>query len=386
MKQHQERNLASIGEYPLTQLTSLSERAMGSVCPPIYDSDKERLYLAANYQGKFAHISYIDLKTKKEHILRKLDGPMLRTTCYLAFDKKRNRLIYTINNGSIRGLEAIDADSGRRIYHRRLQRISNLEYDNSRDCLYGIMVSSGVNHLVRLGSSLESKEFLYSFPFGQSVSSLSISSTGEKLLAHLSKPNGNTALISFSIADLENAKLGYEEILELDNVGLTDFRFADSDSTLIGSSNYTGVQNIWSVDVDTKEMKLISNVETGLFAPTVYDRDTLVALHFESNGFRPVKFARKELKDANSIVLLGQLAFEKNPDLKDLAVTDSEVGGGEGFAQVYNRITEYHPVKEMRFTGAYPVISGFRDVSAWGFHRGAATSSKSSCTPHLSGI
>lgn len=360
-KEHQQSNIEAIREYPLTELTPLYKNAMGSVCPPIYDSERERLYLAANYRGKFAHISYIDLKTGKEKILRKVDEPALYYTTYLTFDKKRNRLIYTTNNSDIRGIEAIDADTGRRLFHQRFHRVSNIVYDNARDYMYGIMTNGGVNCLIRYSSDLKDRQILYSFSFGQSVSGLRLSSNGLNLIAQLSKQNGNSALILFSIKDLEEAVPNYEEIIEIDNINLLNFEFADNDSTLIGTSNYTGVQNIWSIDRETKEMKLLSNVETGLFAPIPYKRDSLIALHYEKDGMRPVKLARKEIKDANTITLLGQLAYERNPDLEALS---KYVDVDENFADVYNNITEYKPIKEMRFAGAYPDISGFRDKNS----------------------
>ena len=37
----------------------------------------------------------------------------------------------------------------------------------------------------------------------------------------------------------------------------------------------------------------------------------------------------------------------------------------KNFGDVYNNITSYNVFKEMRFAGAYPIISGFTDTKAW---------------------
>lgn len=362
-KDHHKENLDAIAQYPLTSLTPLFKKAMGSVCKPIYDPQRERLYLAANYQGYFAHISYIDLKTGKEKILSKVDGPTLYYTTYLTYDSLRHRLIFNIHNGDFRGIQAIDADSGKTLKRLILQRVSNLTYDNVNDCMYGIMSNGGINHIIRYSADLEDRDLLYSFAFGQSVSDLTISSKGDYLLAQLTKPNGNNTIIRFSIKGLSEADLRYEEVMEIDNVSLNNFSFAQSDSTLIGSSNYTGVSNIWSIDLATKDMKLLTNVPTGIYCPIEYKKDSLIALNYEADGLRPVKFEKKELEDASAITLLGQKAFDNFPQLRDLSQIDTVAR--EDFAEIYNNITTYKPIKEIRFAGAFPEISGFRDVQSF---------------------
>lgn len=360
---HQKENLSSISQYPLTELTTLVNKPMGSASGMLYDKDKERLYLAANYHGKFAHISYIDLKTNKEKILSKIDAPMLYQTSYIALDKNNNRLFYTIYNSQFRGIQIIDADSGKKLKKIKFQRISELVYDNVYNSLYGIMSSAGVNRIVRYNEDLSKMEILYSFKFGQSLSDLAISNDGEELMVVLNKPNGNQELISIKISDLEELKFDFKSIKEIENVNMLQFSYSMDDSLLIGTSNYTGVQNIWVIERNTGEMSLLSNVKTGIFAPKQISEDTLVALYYEKGGMIPVKLKIERINDANSIKLLGQKVFERNPSLENIHLLKQEPK--VEFEDVYSDINRYNSFKELSFTGAFPDISGYRDIEAF---------------------
>ncbi len=362
-EQYQKENLKKIEEYPLTDLHPLYKKALGSVGSPIYDKSKERLYISTNYRGKFAHISYIDLNSGKEKILANIDSPLLYIGTYFTYDKNHNRLFYSIHNANFRGIDVIDADSGKPLKRLTFQRVSELTYDNNNNYLYGIMSNAGIHHIVRYNEDLSTRNTLYSFGFGQSVSNLAISSKGDKLIAILTKPNGNNALISFSIEDLENASFNMEEIMEIDNVNLLNFQFAKNDSILIGSSNYTGVQNLWSIDLATKKMELLTNVKSSIYSPIEYSNDSLIALHYEKEGLRPVKLQYRPINDANSIELLGQKVYDKNPKLKEIYRLKEEPDFEYG--DVYNNIKDYNSFKELRFAGAFPEITGYKDPLAF---------------------
>lgn len=164
---------------------------------------------------------------------------------------------------------------------------------------------------------------------------------------------------------LENAELVYDTLATMYDTDLSQFNFSLDDSKLYGSSYYTGVSNLWSVDVATGEMNLHSNVTTGLFAPVEIKKDTLLALRFERNGMIPVKLGVETLHDASSIVYLGQKVFERNPILETLPVLDSALD--HSFNRVYNKIEDYHPFTQLRFSGAYPDVTGYKNTAAVGY-------------------
>ena len=134
---------------------------------------------------------------------------------------------------------------------------------------------------------------------------------------------------------------------------------------MIGSSYYTGVSNLWQIDIASHKMEMLSNTDIGLFAPLEIEPGKLMALEFERNGMRPVLLAREVVNDANAVELLGQKAYKKNQKvLEQVGLLKKPLPKVE-FGDVYNNITPYNVLKEMRFAGAFPTITGFTDAKAW---------------------
>lgn len=363
--QHQKEQLAKVREYPITPLDTLTEKCLGSVSPPLYDENRKVLYYAANYPGDFAHIEQLDLTTGKRKKLHKIDGPMLYQTAYVALDTLRQRLIYTTQNGQIRGLRVLDIDKNRIIKKLNYQRVSEVVYDNARDCMYGIMSNQGTCYLVRYDKELEDRTILFPFNFGLSVFDLAVSHSGKYLTATISEKNGEQTLIRFDVDKLDKANLNYERLYTLDDSNLGQFRFAPGDSIMIGSSYYTGVSNIWQLNLNTKKTDLLTNTDIGLFAPIKYNNDSLFALQFERDGMRPVRFAYNILHDANAIDLLGQKGYNAHQkDYESLGEHKTPVPK-ISYKEVYDSIKVYHSFSRLRYTGAFPEITAFTDKGAW---------------------
>ncbi len=363
--QHQKEQIASIEKYPITETEQLSDKSLGSMSPMVVDTKNNVAYMAVNYPGDFAHIEKIDLTTNKRDKLKNVDGAMLYQTSYLALDTIHQRLIWTILNGTYRGLCVYDLEKGKTIKQLFLQRVSCLVYDNVNDCLYCVFTNEGKQYLMRYDSDIDEKDILYSFPFGVSVFDLDVSHNGKYISAVISGDNGEQTLVRFDIDGLNNADLRYETLYTAEDFNLGQFRFAPGDTTMVGSSYYTGISNIWSLDLNTKELSLLSNTRIGLFSPVVLADGTILAAEFDRNGMRPVSFEPKVLEDANTVSMLGQLAYEAHPqELESLSI--SKVQAKEvSFGEVYDSIKVYHPISRLKFTGAFPTISGFRDKLSW---------------------
>src|SRR5574344_2790009 len=167
-------------------------------------------------------------------------------------------------------------------------------------------------------------QVLYSIPFGQSISTLAVSHNGKWLSATLFGEQGEQKLIRFNIAELQNAKFKYEELFTTEDYNLTQFRFSQNDSLLIGSSYYTGVSNLWQLNLATKEFKLLSNIATGLFAPVQIAKDSLIALQFERDGMKPVKLGVEVLEDRSEERRVGKKTYKRNPQLAHISeIADS---------------------------------------------------------------
>ncbi len=368
-KLHQMENLDRIAEYPLTECRKMGGRNLGAMSPMILDRDAGVAYAAVNYPGRLAQIARFSLDSSGRVLgdpekLAYLDGVQMYQTAYLAYDRKGQRLIWTDRNSGMRGLVVYDLAKGRITDRLKYQRVYDICYDNVNDCMYGLVSNQGICSLVKYDAALKERDLLYSFPFGVSVGDLDVSHDGEKIVASLLGKKGEHSLIMFNLRNLEAGDGMYTTLYTLDDSNLSQFRFSDDDSRLVGFSYYTGVPNVWALDLSSGDFDLLSNVQTGLFAPYLSGDGTVYALEYESDGMVPVTFDYKVLKDANSVEFLGQKAFEKNPVLAELSTLEEPLPE-ISFGAVQDSVTVYNPWKEMKFQGVYPDISGFTDKKAW---------------------
>lgn len=364
-KKHQEENLAAVREYPLTELTPLTPDPLGSVSPLVYDEASGKAYAAMNAPGGFPHIMELDLKTGRQKKITDLYGIQLYNPAYVALDSKRGRLIYTFNNAKMRGLMVYDLQKRKVVKKKLFQRINNIVYDNANDCLYGLFSNGGTQTIVKYDPELEKPEVIYAFPFGVSVFDMAVSHDGQWLSMTRQGDNGEHTLLLFNTVELSQALFNPVELLTWEDSNLGQFRFSLDDKYLIGSSYYTGVSNLWQINLQTREPEMLSNTDIGLFAPLEIEPGKLLALEFKRDGLRPVMLDRKVVADANAVELYGQKAFENNVEaLESVGILKEPLPKVE-FGDVYNNITPYNVLKEMRFAGAYPILTGFTDRKAW---------------------
>ena len=364
-KQHQEENLAAIRQYPITETKPLTKEPLGSVSPFVYDPATQKAYAAMNAPGDFAHMTEIDLQTGEQKRLNDIYGIQLYDPAYVALDRKGQRLIYTSNNAKMRGLEIYDIQQQKVVKKKKYQRIGNIVYDNTHDCLYGLFSNRGTQSVVRMDRDLENPEVIYAFPFGVSVFDTDISHDGKWLSFTSQGDNGEHTLLLFNTEELAKAIFKPVKLITWKDSNLGQFRFSLDDKYLIGSSYYTGVSNLWQINIETREMEMLTNTDIGLFAPLEITPGQLLALQFKRDGLQPVLLSREVVKDANAINLYGQLAYENNKEAMEQVGLLKNPLPKKDFGDVYNNITSYNVLKEMRFAGAYPIISGFTDSKAW---------------------
>ena len=365
-KKHQEENLAVIREYPVTETTPLTPDPLGSVSPLVYNPATGKAYAAMNAPGNgFAHIMELDLNTGKRRKVTDIYGIQLYNPSFVALDCNANRLIFTINNSKMRGLEVYDLQSRKVVKKKYYQRINNIVYDNANDCLYGLFSNAGTQSIIKLDRDLENPEVIYAFPFGVSVFDVAISHDGQWLSMTRQGDNGEHTLLLFNTKELEQAIFQPVELLTWEDSNLGQFRFSLDDKYLIGSSYYTGVSNLWQINLETREPEMLTNTDIGLFAPLEIEPGKLIALEFERDGLRPVSLERKVVADANAVELYGQKAYENNVEALEAVGLLKKPLPKVDFGDVYNNITPYNVIKEMRFAGAYPILTGFTDKYAW---------------------
>jgi len=175
---------------------------------------------------------------------------------------------------------------------------------------------------------------------------------------------GNQRLVLYNIKDLLNGNTKHQEIYEFEESAMSSFRFSDDDKYLIGTSYYTGVSNVWRIDVKTKKEELLSNAETGFFNPVQISKDSLLVFEFHFNGLKPCKIKIDPLEDANAITLLGQLVYERNPVVETWMLPPPSKINIDSIKTFEGK---YSTFKSLGFTNAYPVIEGYKNLVAWGY-------------------
>ena len=364
-REHQHEQLKALSEYPVTAVSPIVAECMGSVSSPVIDKENDAMYLAVNYPGSLPHIERIDLKTQERESLCHLDDAMLYQTTYLTLDKRRQRLIYVTNCNGMRGFNVYDLQRRKIVKKKKLQRVSDIVYDNVNDCMYGIFVNAGNSYLIRYDSDLEKSDILYTFAYGESVFDIDVSHDGNWISATKSGANGEQTLIRFNAKRLENADFSFETLYSMEDGNLGQFRFTPGDSVMVGSSYYTGVSNIWQLNLKSKELQLLSNTLSGLFSPVLQNDSSIIALECLRDGMRPVRMNREVIHDANAVEYFGQKAHDRNPEPLDSMHTVWNPKEEITFSSIYDSISVYKPLGRLCFTGAYPEVSGFRDTESW---------------------
>ena len=360
----QQKNLESIGQYPVTQFNPITKKPLGNVSRLHYDSQRKVVYAAINHPGIVSQVVQIDQKTGKIKKLSTVDSPQLYYTTHIAFDPNGNRLFITENNSKYRNLVQIDITSGKKRVVNQMTRTGDIAFNPKDNSIWGVQNDNGYSILVRIPEPYDKVIPIYSAPFGKAIFDLDISPSGDSLLATLSGVAGEQSLVMVNLHDALQGKVQLREIASMDDNTLAQFRFSPDGKSATGTSYYTGVSNIWGIDLSTKEMTLLSNTLTGLFSPVHISADTLLALRYERDGMVPGIIKAQEITSANPAEYLGNMVYEKNPEIGEWSLPPASKA--EGATDAFEEGV-YKPVKEMRLANAYPDFSGFKETIATGY-------------------
>jgi hypothetical protein len=360
----QQGNIARIKEFPLTEFYPLTADPLGSVSKFEYNQSTGKLYAAINHPGIISQIAEIDSHTGEIRKIATLDSPSLYYSTHLAYNAQDEKLYISEHNNNYRNLVEIDVKHGGRRTLNRLTRTGDLEFNPVDKCLWGVQNDNGYSSLVKIPPPYDRVLPVFSAPFGKVLFDLDISHSGDLLCASLSGIRGEQSLILFDLNRLNAGQSGYETVYTLDDNTLTQFRFSTDDRYLIGTSYYTGVSNVWRIKLEDKSFELLSNTTTGFFMPLQLNADSLLVLRYERDGMRPGLIPLKVLEDANAIDFLGNMVHQEHPVVEEWSLPPASALKG-----VNESIVEkpYVPLKEMKITGAYPDIAGFKNTVALGY-------------------
>jgi len=361
----QEKNLARLRENPITPYRAVTDRALGSVSRAALDRDGHTVYLGVNLPGQVAHLASLDLANGKMTRICDIKGPSLYAVTSLALDPDSRTLFYTINNNDWRDLRGVDLKTGHTRTYIKRGRIGDLAFDRADRSLWGMRHYNGISTIVRIAPPYSEWTQVYSWPYGTDLYDLDVSPDGKRLVGSLSRIDGSQSLVSFDVAKLLAGDPTYDVLSDFENSSPASFVFAADGRTLYGSSYYSGVSNIYRVDVETKQAEVMSNTDTGLFRPVPVSAAALLAFRYTSRGFQPVMLEPRPAGKVNSIDFLGQEVVNRDPEVKGWKLPPPSA---VDLASLTVREGNYSPFATMKVRSLFPIAEGYKSYAAFGLH------------------
>jgi hypothetical protein len=360
----QTQNLKTIREYPVTPVIRVTDKPLGSVSNAFVDLKERKIYTAVNYPGKAAHITSIGLDDGRMRTITEVPSPVLYYVTSLTYDDSSKTLFMSVHNNDWRGLRAVDVRTGRSRDLIKVTRAGDFAFDKKDKSIWAIQHTNARVTLIQIPPPYDKWNDVYTIQFGKSFFDIAISNNGEYLSGILSDIKGSQQLVLFRIDDLLQGKTEYEKIYEFEENTMSNFVFSPDDQYLIGSSYYTGVSNIYRINIKTKQAELLTNAETGLFRPIPIGTDSLLVFQYHHDGLVPCKIKIQPIEDANSTTYLGQLVHDANPVVEDWMLKPPSSVNIDSMKIFEGK---YHAFTELRFAIAYPVIEGYKDLFAYGY-------------------
>lgn len=361
----QTANLQSVRQHPPTQGRRLTRKGLGAVSRSYYDPATNTLIGAFQYPGVVAYAGVISLADGSIRKLVDIKGPMKYGVTSTAYDPASKTLFFTADNNAWRDLMAVDVTSGKTRRLLKDARIGDICFDESDRSLWGLRHLNGYVTLVRLPYPYSSWNQVHTWPYGDEPFELDVSADGTLLSMSIAQIDGRQILGVFRTADLEAGKVEPIEQFDFDTATPEGFVFTRDGRYLYGSSYYTGVSNIFRYELATDEIEAVSNAETGFFRPIPMADGTLIVQEHTGDGFAPVIIDPKPLQDVGAITFLGAQIARKHPVVRDWVVNQPSAADPE---PMVTRRGKYRPVRELGFGDAYPIVEGYRDSVALGWH------------------
>jgi len=362
----QEANLRSVREHPLTTGRRVTRQSLGSVSRSFYNPKTNSLIGAFQYPGVVAYAGEVSLEDGGIRKLIDIKGPLKFRVTSTAFDPGTQTLFYTADNSDAwRDLMAVDVASGKTRMLLEDARIGDISFDESDRSLWGLRHLNGYVTLVRIPFPYTSWSQVHTWPYGEVPFELDVSADGSLLSMSIGTIDGTQYLSLFRRADLEAGKVESMARFDFGTAIPEGFVFTRDGRYLYGSSYYTGVSNIFRYEISTGELEAVSNAETGFFRPIPMADGTLIVQEYTGDGFAPTIIEPKPLDDVSAITFLGARIASEHPVVKDWVIGPPEAVDLESMIKSRGK---YRPMRELKFSNAYPIVEGYRDTVALGWH------------------
>ena len=363
-KKWQNNNLKLIRQYPVTPVTPISTKVLGSISRSYFDAQTNSIYVAVRHTGRMPYLAAIHVDTGRVEHLTDIEGGAVYDVSSLAFDPVGRRLFFTTNNShNMRSLNVFDLKTRKRSRIGRDLRVGDLVFNRTDGSLWGVRHDNGLSTIVRMEGDFKSMRMLYTLPYASDFFGLDISPDGQQLTGALTDESGTQRLVRFQIADLMAGKTTHEDLYNFQFNSPDSFSFSPDGKYLLGSSYVTGASNLFRLNLETKKLEALSNTETGLFRPMQLSDTSLAAFDYSAQGFRLVKLQTRVIDDINAIPYLGESAVEKFPKLKSWTLP-SRNNIDDLKLRTYAGI--YHPLGNIDLQSIYPIPQGYQDNQAVG--------------------
>ncbi len=359
----QNANLDRLRENPVTTDRKLTERPLGSVSRALIDRRTNTVYLGVHYPGQVSHLAAIDLATGAIRKLHEVKGPALFSVASLAFDPESRTLFYTTNNNDWRDLRGVNVDTGESRTYIKTARVGQLAFNAADGSLWGVRTFNGISTLVRIPKPYSEWNQVHSFDYGTDLYDIDISPDGKKLVGALTKPSGDQSLAIFDTAALLAGDATYEVLSDFENSSPADFVFTPDGTQLYGTSFYSGVSNLYRVDLATKDVRVVSNVDTGYFRPVPLAGGEVFAFRYTGQGFLPVVLTPKPVEKVNAISFLGQRIVDAYPVVKDWKLPPPST---VDLDSMIRKEGDYSPFATLKPRSVFPVVEGYKSYPGVG--------------------
>lgn len=364
-KDFQKANLAKLSAYPLTEVQKLSPKGLGSISRGYVDTKTNSLIAAFRYPGEIGFVGRMDLATGKLTKLSEIKGMMLYKVTSLAFDEAARKAYYTEDNYAFRDLIEIDVDTGKKRMLLRDARIGDMVLNPVDRSLWGIRHQNGYATFVRIPQPYAGFNQVITFDYGQTPFDLDISPDGSQVAASFGEVDGNQSVRVWTTESLLAGAPMEVARLNLPPSTPEGFVFTPDGKSLIGTSYYTGVSNVFRFDIATQKWDAVSNASTGFFRPQVQPDGSLLVYEYAGDGLTPARIQPLKRDDLGTVEFLGTRVVRTHPVLKTWGV------GSPNKIPLDDLVTErgkYNATKRMKLAAAYPIVEGYQGQISPGYY------------------
>ncbi len=243
-------------------------------------------------------------------------------------------------------------------------RAGDMTLDAVSKSLWAVQHVAGLSRVIEVPPPYDKVIERAVFPYGTDLYDLDISPDGKRIVAVIADSSGTQQVALLSVDALRAGKRDFETVKDFGFSSAAGFTFSPDGKKVYGTSYYSGASNIFSLDVETKAMEVLSNTETGLFYPRKLADGRLIAYEYTSKGFYPVEVLnRAPLDDVSAVPYFGQEIVKKYPVVKSWKVASAE---SVDVMKSTTRAGEFKPVRWLRPSSIYPIIQGYKDTVAYG--------------------